>query len=215
MFTPLWDHILQSFPALRSEYIQVLVFVCVPLIVFVAILIANLALRRRVVHQLGSVTFRPSLAIRTAWIFVICALIGNLFIARHQNWFLVITNLLAVFELIRTFPRNLTIDANGLEWRAGAGRVSLRWENISAFALERSSLGTEYKVYGNEDQTFTISSLENPDWKKIIQAISRGLTHRQLNPSFSRPHNFLESLHRVLLPASLLITLAGPHLPRF
>ena len=215
-FAPLWTRILAVFPSLRSEYIQVLVFLGIPLAVFVAVLIANLAFRRSVLRELGSITFRPSLAIRVAWILSILALLGNLLIARHHNWFLVITNLLAVFELARTFPRNLTIDATGLQWRTMIQHVMLRWENISAFAPQRSLFGTDYKVYGNEDQVFVINSMENPDWRKIVQSISRGLAHRQLNPSLAPPpHNFLESLHRVLLPASILITYGGPYLPHF
>jgi len=215
IFAPGWNRLIQAFPSLRSDYIQVLVFGIVPSIVFLVILVAQLALHRGVVRELGSITFRPSLAIRTAYVYVLLALLGNLLLANHQNWFLVGTNLLAVFELARTFPRALKISASGLEWRSLFRRVMLRWENISAFVPHRVGFGTHYELFGNEDQIFLISSLENPDWRTVIQTISRGLAERHLNPDLSRPHNFLESLHRVLLPASVLITFGGPYLPHF
>lgn len=152
---------------------------------------------------------------RTAYVFGLSLVLGNLFLANHQNWFFVVTNLLAAFEIARTFPRTLTISRSGLEWRTLLRRVNLPWENISAFVPFPASLGKHYELFGNEDQYFLISSFENPNWRNVIQTISRNLAERHLNPNLSRPHNFLESLHRVLLPASLLITFAGPHLPRF
>ena len=215
VFTPLWDYLLRTFPALSFEYIQVLVFIVVPSIVFLAIVVVNLTLHRGVLQEPGRIIFRPSMAMRTAYVFVLSMVLGNLFIANHQNWFLVVTNLLAAFEIARTFPRTLTISASGIEWRALLRRVNLPWENISAFVPFPSGFGTHYELFGNEDQYFLISSLENPNWRKAIQTISRNLVERHLNPNLSRPHNFLESLHRVLLPASLLITFAGPHLPHF
>ena len=201
----LWVRLLELYPGLRSEYVQVLVLLVVPLIVLLAVLLADLGIRRRVVAQDGGLTFRPSLAVRCGWVFVILALLFNSFVSHHPSWIILTSDLLASWELLRTFPRNLTLVPEGLLWRDIRGAVSLPWEQISCFAAKRSPFGVEYKVCGDGGQIFVIESMVFPGWKQIIRGISLSLEQRHLKPSSAVPSTAMDMLHRVLLPACMII----------
>ena len=205
---------LHFFPALRFEYVQVLVLVACPLILLATILIVDLRTRHRVLAAQSTVTFRPSLAVRCAWIFGMIALAANVFLSHHQRWILLTANLLALLELVRTFPRNLIIAADGLHWRSFTRSVSVPWEHISCFAQKRTAFGTEYQLCGNEDQVFIVSSAVIPAWRQIVRGIAINLSERHLQPASSAPSSLLNSLHRLLLPIALLITIAGSQLTR-
>jgi len=202
-------YLLQLFPVLRSEYMQVLVLLVCPLILVAMVLVVDLRSRRRVLADHGTVSYRPSLAVRFAWLIVMAALLANLFFTPHQNWILLTVNLLALMELVRTFPRSLTLSAEGLHWWSLTGSISLSWEHISCFAERRSVFGTEYQLCGDEDQVFALNSAVIPAWRQIVRRIGINLTQRHLQPASTRPASLLNSLHRFLLPISLLIAIAG------
>ncbi len=209
MVSHLWARLLELYPALRSEYIQVLVLLVVPLILLLAVLLADLGIRSRVVAQDGGLTFRPSLTVRCGWVFVILALLFNSFASRHPSWIIMTADLLASWELLRTFPRNLTLAPGGLVWRDIRGVVSLPWEQISCFAAKRSPFGVECKVCGDGGQIFVVDSMVFPGWKQIIRGISLSLEQRHLKPSSAIPPTALDTLHRVLLPACMIIIVFG------
>ena len=101
----LWLHLLELYPVLRSEYVQVLVFVVVPLALL--------------------------LAVRCAWIMGVLALLVHLFASHRLNWIIETADFLACFELLRTFPRNLTLAPEGL-----------RLERTLRFSV--TALGTDF-----------------------------------------------------------------------
>jgi hypothetical protein len=208
-FARLWRCLLQLLPALRSEYMQALVLLVCPLILVAAILVVDLRSRRRVLADHGTVSYRPSLAVRFAWMIVMTALLASLFPTRHQNWILLTANLLALLELVRTFPRSLTLAAEGLHWRSLGGSISLSWEHISCFAEKRSVFGTEYQLCGDEDQIFVLNSAVIPAWRQIVRRIGINLAQRHLHPASTARASVLNSLHRFLLPIALLIAVAG------
>jgi|HubBroStandDraft_2_1064218.scaffolds.fasta_scaffold03496_3 hypothetical protein len=201
-----------SYPALRSEYVQVLVLVVVPLIFLLAVLLLDLVLRRRVFAHNGYFTFRPSFAVRCAWIFTILALLADPFASHHPLWIVVAADLLAALELLRTFPRKLILGSDGLHWRNITGPVVLPWEQVSCFAKSRSPFGTEYRLFGNEGQTFVINSLVLPGWEQIVRRISLNLEQRYLKPSSAVPQSALDTLHRLIVPACLLVIVLGRHI---
>lgn len=205
----LWVRLLELYLGLRSEYVQVLVLVVVPLILLLAVLLVDLGIRGRVVAQDGRLTFRPSLVVRCGWVFGMLLLLFNSFASHHPNWIIMTADLLAAWELLRTFPRNLTLAPEGLVWRDIRGKVSLPWEQISRFAAKRSPFGVEYKVCGDGGQSFAIESMVFPGWKQIIRGISLRLERRHLNPSSAVPPTALDTLHRVLLPACMIIIVFG------
>jgi hypothetical protein len=207
-----WPRILELYPAMRSEYVQVLVLVAVPLIVFLAALLADLRIRRRVLDENGDLIFRASLAVRCAWMLGILALLSHAMLTRNLRWITVTADLLAVLELLRTFPRNLTIAPDGLRWRNFGGWVSLRWEHVSCFARTRSTFGAEYKLCGDAGQTFAFASVAIPQWRQIVQRIFLGLDQRHLKPSSALSRNALDRLHRFLLPACIIIIVFGNYI---
>jgi hypothetical protein len=211
----LWLRLLELYPALRSAYVQVLVFVVVPLVLLVAVLVADLRVRIRVLAHDGSLTFRPSVAVRCAWFFGILALLSHPFASHARNWIIVAADLLASLELLRTFPRNLTLAPEGLRWSELYGSVSLPWEEISCFTRERSRFGAEYKLRGDAGQSFVVSPMVFPGSEQIIRRISLSLNQRHLNPSSAMSLTPLDWLHRVLLVASLIIVVLGNHLPGY
>ena len=211
----LWLRLLELYPALRSEYVQVLVFVVVPLVLLVLVLVADLRVRIRVLAHDGSLTFRPSLAVRCAWVMGLLALLFHPFASHRLNWIIVTADLLASFELLRTFPRNLTLAPEGLRWSELYGSVSLPWEQISCFARERSRFGAEYKLCGDAGQSFVINPMVFPGWEQIVRRISLNLNQRHLNPSSAISLTALDWLHRVLLPTSIIIVIFGSHLPGY
>jgi len=188
---------------------QVLVLLVCPLILVATILAVDLRSRRRVLADHGTVSYRPSLAVRFAWMIVMAALLANLFPTRHQNWILRTANLLALLELVRTFPRSLTLAAEGLHWRSLTGSISLSWEHISCFAEKRSVFGIEYRLCGDEDQVFVLNSAAIPAWRQIVRRVGINIAQRHLQPSSTVPASALDSLHRFLLPIALLIAIAG------
>jgi len=145
---------------------QALVLLVCPLILVATILLIDLRTRRRVLADHDAVTYRPSLAVRFAWTTAMTVLLANLFPTRHQHWILLSANLLALLELVRTFPRSLTLTPEGLHWRSLTGSTSLSWDHIACFAEKRSVLGTEYQFFGDEDQVFVLSSAVNPAWTR-------------------------------------------------
>ncbi len=196
-------------PALRSEYVQVLVLVVVPLTVLLAVLLVDLKIRRAVVGQHGYMTFRPSLAVRFAWFFTIVTLLVNLFAIRHYSWIVITADLLAALELLRTFPQTLILGPGGLRWKNITGTVELAWEQVSCFAERRSAFGVEYRLIGNDGQTLVISSLVLPGWKQIVRGIWLNLDQRHLKPGSVVPQSALNMLHGLLVPVCLLIIVLG------
>jgi hypothetical protein len=200
-----------SYPALRSEYVQVLVLVVVPLILLLAVLLLDLVLRRRIFAHGGYLTFHPSFAVRCAWAFTILALLAHPFVSHHL-WIVVAADLMAALELLRSFPRKLILGSDGLRWRNITGPVVLPWEQVSCFAKSRSLFGTEYKLFGNEGQTLVINSLVLPGWEQIVRRISLTLAQRHLKPSSDVPQSALGTLHRLIVPAWLLVIVLGGHI---
>jgi hypothetical protein len=188
---------------------QVLLLLVCPLILVATILLIDLRSRRRVLGDHDTVTYRPSLAVRFAWTVAMTVLLANLFPSRHQNWILLSANLLALLELVRTFPRSLTVTAEGLHWRSLTGSTSLSWDHIVCFAERRSVVGTEYQFCGDEDQEFVLNSGVIPAWRHIVRTIGINLAERHLHPASTAPASVLKSLHRFLLPIALLIAIGG------
>ena len=191
---------------------QVLIVVVVPLILLLAVLLVDLKIRRGVVAQNGYLTFRPSLAVRFAWIFTVLALLVDLFAIHHHSWIILAADLLAGLELLRTFPQDLILGPDGLRWRNFTSTVELPWEQVSCFAKSRSPFGTEYRLFGNEGQALVISSLVLPSWEQIVRRIWINLDQRSLTPSSAIPASALDTLHRLLVPACLLIIVLGGHI---
>jgi hypothetical protein len=187
---------------------QVLVLLVCPLIVVATILLIDLRTRRHVLADHDAVTYRPSLAVRFAWTIAMTVLLANL-LTHHQNWILLSANLLALLELVRTFPRSLTLTPEGLYWQSLSGSTSLSWDHIACFAEKRSVVGTEYQFCGDEDQVFVLNSVVIPAWRQIVRRIGINLAQRHLHPASTAPASVLKSLHRFLLPIALLIAIAG------
>jgi hypothetical protein len=187
---------------------QVLVLLVCPLILAATILLIDSRTRRRVLADQDAVTYRPSLAVRFAWTVAMTVLLANL-LTHHQNWILLSANLLALLELVRTFPRSLTLTAEGLHWQRLSGSTSVSWDHIACFAEKRSVVGTEYLFCGDEDQVFVLNSAVIPAWREIVRRIGINLAQRHLHPASTAPASVLKSLHRFLLPIALLIAIAG------
>ena len=149
---------------------------------------------------------------RFAWVLVILALLFNVFTRQHQNWILITADLLAFLELLRTFPRNLTLASDGLLWRGIGGLVLLPWERISCFAKKSSAFGTEYKLCGDGGQSFVVDSMVFPGVNQIVRRISVSLEQRHLKPSSVVSRSILDTLHRLLLPACIIIIFFGASL---
>lgn len=211
-FHQLWLRILDLFPALRSEYVQVLVLVVLPLGILASALIADLRFGRRTVAEQGTLTFRPSLAVRCAWIFAVVAIVANLLAVRH-HWIVTTANVLALEELVRTFPRRLVVAPDGLRWRNLTGEVSVPWELLACFSQQKSRLGTEVKLYRDDGRSFVVQSMIFPGWKQIVRRISLSLAERHLIPSPTSPQTTAERLQRIVAPACLVLIAIGDRLP--
>lgn len=203
-----WQRLEEIYPSLRSEYVQVLALVVVPLIILFGFPIADLTFRRRTQFVDGAAIFRPSIAVRLAWLLAIMALVANLLFSRH-HWIVVAANVLALIELVRTFPRDLNVTPEGLRWHEISGQVCVTWEQISCFTQKRSLFGTECKLCSNDGRTFVINSMIFPEWKQIFRRISLSLAQHHLVPSATTDQTALEKLHRILAPACLLLIVLG------
>ncbi len=209
----LWLRLQQLLPALHSEYVQVLVFLVVPLALLLTVLLVDLKVGQRFFEEGGYFTYRPSVAVRCAYALAIAALLVNVFVSRHPHWITFAADLLAMLELLRTFPRRFTLAPDGIRWRGITGPVLLPWEHIFYFAKHRSVFGAESKLVGDAGQTLVISSLVFPGWEQISRRISLSLNQRHLLPSSIAPRSPLETLHRLLVPACLFIVLFDGKVP--
>ncbi|MGC2475050.1 MAG: hypothetical protein WA485_11995 [Candidatus Sulfotelmatobacter sp.] len=196
------------FPLLHSQYIQVLVLVVIPLTLLLGVLLSDLTFRRRSQTTPGTAVSSPSIAVRLAWMVGILALVANLVSTRH-HWIVVAANVLALIELVRTFPRELVETPEGVRWCEISGQVSLTWEEISRFAQKRSLFGIECKLCSNDGRGFVINSMIFPGWKQMVRRISLNLAQRHLVPNAKAEQTALDRAHRILAPACLLLIVLG------
>lgn len=209
-FSGLWLRLQELYPALHSEYVQVLVAVVVPLVLLLLIFLIDLKSRRKVSATDGAVTFRPSLAVRCTWILAILALSAHA-LTVHDAYSIIIVavDLLAILELLRTFPRKLSLIPEGVRWHSFTGQIDLPWEHISCFARRASRLGMEYALSRNDGKTFVINSMVLPSAQLIVNRIHSNLIQRHLDPASAEPRSTLDTLHRLLLPACLVVIIFG------
>jgi hypothetical protein len=89
------------------------------------------------------------------------------------------------------------------------GPVSLPWERISSFVKFGHGFGTEYELGGTEGQTLTFAPAVFPGCQQLVRRIWMSLEHRHLQPATVATPSTLQNLHRLLLPACLLILVFG------
>jgi hypothetical protein len=205
----------QQYPVFRSEYIQVLVFVVCPLIILLSAILIDLTFERRIRVHNGETTFRASLAVRCAWIFVIAALLGNALFSVGTKYIVIVADLLAVFELVRTFPTNITIGNEGIKWGTLWTKMCLPWEKVYCFVKKKSLPGAEeYRLYGTDGQTLVLSRMVHPDSKKIAQWIAFQLRLRHLTFNDPEPQSVMNGIHRLIAVACAVVIVFGRYLGR-
>jgi hypothetical protein len=213
MFSHMVLRIEQHYPILRSKYIQVLLLAVCPLLLLLAAILIDLNFGRRVLVHDEETTFRPSLAVRCTWIFVIVALLGNALFSVGTRYIEIVGYFFAVFELIRTFPRSVTIGNDGIKWGTLWAQVRLPWEKVYCFVKKRSFLaGEEYKLHGTDGQTLVLSRMVRPNCEKIAQSIFCQLRARHLAPSGSEPQSALDVIHPLIALASAIVIVFGRYL---
>jgi hypothetical protein len=203
----------QHYSVLRSEYIQVLLLVVCPLLLLLGAIFIDLNFGRRILVHNEESTFRPSFAVRCAWVFVIVALVGNALFSVGTKYIEIGGYFLAVFELVRTFPRSVTIGNDGIKWGTLWAQVRLPWEKVYCFVKKRPfPTGEEYKLYGTDGQTLVLSRMVRPNWEKMVQSIAFRLRARHLTPSGSEPQSALDVIHPLIAVASAVVIVFGRYL---
>ncbi len=221
MFSHLVLRIEQQYPLLRSEYIQVLLLVVCPLLLLLGVILLDLKFRQRVVVNGAETTFRPRLAVRCWWTFVALALVGNAVFSagtKHivgTGYVLAMAHLLLLFELVRTFPSDVTIGSDGIRWRNLWAQVHVPWQNVYCFVKKKSLPGAEeYKLCGIDGQTLVLSRIVHSNGEKIAQRIRFELRLRHLTPSGSEPRSALDAIHPIIAIASAVVIVLGRHFGR-
>jgi hypothetical protein len=89
------------------------------------------------------------------------------------GYVLAMAHLLLLFELVRTFPSDVTIGSDGIRWRNLWAQVHVPWQNVYCFVKKKSLPGAEeYKLCGIDGQTLVLSRIVHSNGEKIAQRIS-------------------------------------------
>jgi|KBSMisStandDraft_5_1062788.scaffolds.fasta_scaffold673225_1 ABC-type multidrug transport system fused ATPase/permease subunit len=205
----------QQYPILRSEYIQVLLLVVCPLLILLAVIVADLIFARGVRVQNEKAIFRPSLAIRFWWIFVLAAVFISVVFTNRMGAFGVFAHLALAFELVRNFPTNVLIGHHEIRWRTPWAWATLPWESVSCFVKNKSLPGAEeWRLYGREGQRLVISRVTHRDYEKIIHSIAFELRAHQFTSSAAEPRSLLDVIHPAVSIAAAAIIVVGWHFPK-
>ncbi len=175
----------QQYPILRSEYIQVLLLVVFPLLILLAVILADLIFARSLRVQNEEAIFRPSLAIRFWWLFVFVAVVVSAVFTVRIGAFVRFAHLALAFELLRSFPTNVVIGHNEIKWRTPWARVTLPWERVSCFVKKKSLPMAE-------------------EWRRV----------HQFRPSAAEPQSLLEVIHPAVSIAAAAIIVLGWQFPK-
>lgn len=195
--------LLQRFPFLRSEYIQVLIVVVGPLVLVLIALLLDLAFRRRVIVNDKTITFRASVAVRCAWAFVVIMIAANAVfsLTAKKAAFTVFGSLIILLELVRAVPGNITVSHDGVGWPTLGRRAFVRWEEVSCFVKQTYAAGTreeEYRLYGTHGEKLVFSRLVRPDYETIANQIRRQLRSHGITPGALEPQSILGDVHKFL-----------------
>jgi hypothetical protein len=213
MFSHMVFRMEQHYSVLGSEYIQVLLLVVCALLLLLGAILIDLNFGRRVVVHNEESSFRPSFAVRCAWIFVIVALVGKAVFSVGARYIETGGYFLAVFELVRTFPRSVTVGNDGIKWGTLWAQVRLPWEKVYCFVKKRSlPAGQQYKLYGTDGQTLVLSRMVRPNCEKMAQSIAFQLRAHHLTPSGSEPQSALDVIHPLIAVASAVVIVFGRYL---
>src|SRR5260370_8801139 len=159
MFSHLVLRIEQQYPVLRREYLPVSLLVVCPLLLLLGVILLDLKFRERVVVNGAETTFRPRLAVRCWWTFVALALVGNAVFSagtKHivgTGYVLALAHLLFLFELVRTFPSDVTIGSDGIRWRNLWAQVPCRGRTCTLSSRRNRSLDLTITRYPGSTPT--------------------------------------------------------------
>lgn len=118
----------------NTEHVRVLLLIVCPLLLLLGAILVDINFRRSVIVDDEGSTFRPSLAVRCAWIFVMVALLGGALFPAGNRPLEIVGYLFAVFELMRTFPQSVTIVSNEIEWGTLLARCDCRGKKSTAWS---------------------------------------------------------------------------------
>lgn len=205
----------QQYPILRSEYIQVLLLVVFPLLILLAVILADLIFARSLRVQNEEAIFRPSLAIRFWWLFVFVAVVVSAVFTVRIGAFVRFAHLALAFELLRSFPTNVVIGHNEIKWRTPWARVTLPWERVSCFVKKKSlPMAEEWRLYGREGERLVISRAMHRDYEKMVHSIAFELRVHQFRPSAAEPQSLLDVIHPAVSIAAAAIIVFGWQFPK-
>ena len=201
------QELLRIFPSLRSEYIQVLVFVVAPMTLFLLVVVANLFVYKAEKVEGTTVYYKPSLAVRSGWLFGTVALGAVLILRDYRNPIAFAGGLLMIGEMLRGAPGTIRVCPQGIRWFAGWRRRFIRWEDVYSYSPrgawkelrltgvrgERVSIfGTYYEAY--------------PHLRANMEYQLRSVHTAPLNPE---PVSLMDKVHKVLLVVGLLMLIVS------
>lgn len=204
--------LMQRYPILQNEYVQVLAVVVTPLVLLLGCILFELSFRKSAVRSGAITIFTPSLTIRSFWLVLTVGLAIQGSYSAGTHYLVATADFALVFELLRTFPSTIRIRNNGIQWSSLLRTVNLPWENIYCFVHRKSKLALldeDYRLYGTGGERLVIAPSVYSDSKGIVRQVATHLRQRDLIPSSAEPQSMLDRVHGMISIASGVIIVLG------
>jgi len=197
------QELLRIFPSLRSEYIQVLVFVVAPMTLFLLVVVANLFVYKAEKVEGTTVYYKPSLAVRCGWLFGTVALIAGLMLRDYRNPIGLAGGLLMIEEMLRGAPGAIRVSPQGIRWFAGWRRRFIRWEDV--YSYNSRGAWKELRLTGVKGERVSIFGTYYRAYSHLRANMESQLKSVHKAPLNPEPVSVIDKVHKVLLVVGLLM----------